>query len=209
MVAVLTVLGHYILNPGSAALVIFAAIANCLCATLSIETGRVFQTFERMRTTAILNMSTNVVRTLTAGAMLITLAQGNCVSVGSGLHRRFGACRDCWDHLRHGDVRKTADFPSSLPQTWSRGLRPRHRWIDQQLLQRSRQDDAQPLRHEPCQRHLYRGLSHHRHRDDADLLDPRRGDATDFRARANESVLPLPRNSRENSCDEPFPWGSC
>jgi O-antigen/teichoic acid export membrane protein len=73
MVAVLTVLGHYILNPGSAALVIFAAIANCLCATLSTETGRVFQTFERMRTTAILNMSTNVVRTLTAGVMLITL----------------------------------------------------------------------------------------------------------------------------------------
>jgi len=73
MVAVLTVLGHYILNPGSAALVIFAAIANCLCATLSTETGRVFQTFERMRTTAILNMSTNVARTLTAGGMLLTL----------------------------------------------------------------------------------------------------------------------------------------
>src|SRR5882757_11571131 len=51
MVAVLTVLGHYILNPGSASLVIFAAIANCICATLSTETGRVFQTFERMRTT--------------------------------------------------------------------------------------------------------------------------------------------------------------
>ena len=77
MTAVLTVLGHYILNPASASLVIFAAIANCICAQFSVEIGRVFQTFERMGITAILNMSTNVARTITAGAMLLTMHRAN------------------------------------------------------------------------------------------------------------------------------------
>ncbi len=79
MTAVLTVLGHFILNPASASLVVLAAIANCICAQLSIETARVFQTFERMGITAIINMLTNVVRTLTAGAMLITLHRANAL----------------------------------------------------------------------------------------------------------------------------------
>ena len=73
MVAVLTLAGRFVLNPASASLVVFAAIANCICQQLTTETGRVFQTFERMGITAMLNMLTNVVRTLAAGAMLLVL----------------------------------------------------------------------------------------------------------------------------------------
>jgi O-antigen/teichoic acid export membrane protein len=79
MVAVLTVTGHFILNPASASLVIFAAIANCICSQLSIETGRVFQTFERMKVTAILSMLTNLVRTLAAGAMLVVMHRASAL----------------------------------------------------------------------------------------------------------------------------------
>ena len=79
MVAALTLIGHYVLNPASAALVVFAAVANCICSQLSTETGRVFQTFERMGVTAILNMLTNVVRTLTAAAMLIVLHRASAL----------------------------------------------------------------------------------------------------------------------------------
>jgi O-antigen/teichoic acid export membrane protein len=73
MVLGLSLIGRYILNPASASLVVFAAIANCICFQLTTEMGRVFQTFERMRITAIVNMLTNLVRALTAGAMLVVM----------------------------------------------------------------------------------------------------------------------------------------
>ena len=73
LIAIVYVVGREVLNPASAALVLLAAIANCLCSQLSTETGRVFQTFERMRVTAILNMLTNTARALTAGGMLLIL----------------------------------------------------------------------------------------------------------------------------------------
>ncbi len=73
IVFALTLLGHSILNPMSASLVVFAAVANCICYQLSTEMGRVFQTLERMRVTAIVNMLTNSVRALTAWAMLAVL----------------------------------------------------------------------------------------------------------------------------------------
>lgn len=73
LVAILYVTGRAVLNPASASLVLLAAIANCLCSQLTTETGRVFQTFEQMRVTAIVNMLTNTVRALTAGGMLLVL----------------------------------------------------------------------------------------------------------------------------------------
>lgn len=75
--SILTVALHFLalrlLNPASAALVLLAAIANCLCSQLSLETGRVFQTFEMMRITAVLNLLTNLMRTIAAGVMLLDL----------------------------------------------------------------------------------------------------------------------------------------
>src|SRR5579863_3308795 len=73
LVLLLKSIGGYVLNPDSAALVCLAAVSNCVCSQLSIEAGRVFQTFERMRVTAVLNMLTNFLRASTAGVMLVVL----------------------------------------------------------------------------------------------------------------------------------------
>jgi O-antigen/teichoic acid export membrane protein len=66
-------IGRHMLNPSSAALVLLAAIANCLCAQLTTETARVFQAFEKMRITAALNLLTSLLRTCVAVGMLIVL----------------------------------------------------------------------------------------------------------------------------------------
>jgi len=75
LVVALDLLGPRLLNPASAALVLLAAIGQCVCAQLTIESGRVFQTFEQMRPTAVLNLLTNLVRTIAAGAMLLAMHQ--------------------------------------------------------------------------------------------------------------------------------------
>jgi len=46
------------------------AVANCVFAQLTLSAGRVFQAFERMRITALLNLLTNLLRTILAAAML-------------------------------------------------------------------------------------------------------------------------------------------
>jgi O-antigen/teichoic acid export membrane protein len=69
----LHLLGPHVLNPQSAALVGLAGIANCVCAQLMIEAGRVFQAFEKVRITATLNLLMNFIRMLTAGGMLLVL----------------------------------------------------------------------------------------------------------------------------------------
>jgi O-antigen/teichoic acid export membrane protein len=75
--AFLTLLLHfaaaYFLNPPSAALVVLASLANCVCAQLSIEAGRACRAFEQMRVTAILNFLTSLMRTTAAIGMLLFL----------------------------------------------------------------------------------------------------------------------------------------
>jgi len=73
LVFALVQLGPKLLNPSSAALVLLAAVGNCICAQLTIESGRVFQTFEQMRLSALLNLLTNLMRTMAAVAMLLAL----------------------------------------------------------------------------------------------------------------------------------------
>jgi O-antigen/teichoic acid export membrane protein len=73
LTAALDLLGGRLLNPSSAALVLLAAISNCFFAQLTIESSRVFQTFEQMRFTAVLNLLTNLLRTVAAAAMLVTI----------------------------------------------------------------------------------------------------------------------------------------
>jgi O-antigen/teichoic acid export membrane protein len=75
LVVALDLLGPRLLNPASAALVLLAAIGQCVCAQLIIESGRVFQTFEQMRLTALLNLLTNLLRTVAAAAMLVAMHQ--------------------------------------------------------------------------------------------------------------------------------------
>jgi O-antigen/teichoic acid export membrane protein len=46
------------------------AVSDCLCAQLTVAAGRVFQAFEQMRVTALLNLLTNLLRALLAGILL-------------------------------------------------------------------------------------------------------------------------------------------
>jgi O-antigen/teichoic acid export membrane protein len=77
LVLILHFIAPHALNPASAALVLLAGIANCLCAQLTTETARVFQTFEKMRITAVLALLTNLLRTLAAAGLLFFLHRCN------------------------------------------------------------------------------------------------------------------------------------
>jgi O-antigen/teichoic acid export membrane protein len=70
LIAALRCLAPRFLNPSSASLVILAAASNCLFAPLTEQTGRVFQCFEKMRVTVVLNLLTNLMRTLAVVGML-------------------------------------------------------------------------------------------------------------------------------------------
>jgi O-antigen/teichoic acid export membrane protein len=63
--------GPLLAHSYSQSMLAWIAIANCLCAQLTLAAGRVFQTFEQMRTTALLNLLTNLLRTLAAIVLLI------------------------------------------------------------------------------------------------------------------------------------------
>ena len=54
-------------------LVFWIAIADCVCAQLTISAGQAFQAFEKMRMTAMFNLLVNFLRTLLAGIMLAYL----------------------------------------------------------------------------------------------------------------------------------------
>jgi O-antigen/teichoic acid export membrane protein len=71
MTLLLHVIGARILNPASAAIVLLAALANCLGSQVTTCAALVFQAAEQMRTTAILNLLTNFLRTLAAAMLLV------------------------------------------------------------------------------------------------------------------------------------------
>jgi O-antigen/teichoic acid export membrane protein len=62
-----------LLTPGSQAITLLAAVANCFCNQLTSSAAKVFQTYEQLRLTAALNLATNFARTLAAGAMLLAI----------------------------------------------------------------------------------------------------------------------------------------
>lgn len=70
---ILHLLGRYILNPASAAIVFPAAIGVCFCTQIAFAAGRVFQAFEQLRVTATMNLLTNVLRLIAAAIMVSTL----------------------------------------------------------------------------------------------------------------------------------------
>jgi O-antigen/teichoic acid export membrane protein len=73
VISILCLVGPQLLNKASAALILWAAIANCFCAQLIAEIARVFQTFHKMKVTALLQLSTNFARSLMAVGMLVTI----------------------------------------------------------------------------------------------------------------------------------------
>lgn len=77
LIVLLRIVGWRVLNPASASLVLLAAVANCLCGQLTLESSRIFQAFEQMRTTAVLNLLTNLLRTIAAAGMLLVLGRAS------------------------------------------------------------------------------------------------------------------------------------
>jgi len=70
---VLHLTAHYILNPQSAALIFPAAVSVCFCTQIAVAAGQVFQAFEQLRVTAMMNLMTNIMRAIAAVSMLFVL----------------------------------------------------------------------------------------------------------------------------------------
>jgi len=70
---ILHLVGHWILNPDSASIVFPAAISLCFCTQMAFAAGRVFQAFEQLRVTAMMNLLTNVLRLIAAAVMVVTM----------------------------------------------------------------------------------------------------------------------------------------
>ncbi len=73
MVLALHFTGHWLVGAQSASILVVLAVGDCLCAQLTACASQVFQTFEHMKVTASLNLSTNILRTLLAAAMLFLM----------------------------------------------------------------------------------------------------------------------------------------
>jgi O-antigen/teichoic acid export membrane protein len=65
--------GPWLVGRESASVLIVLAIGDCLCGQLAICISQIFQTFEKMRITASLNLLTNFLRLLLATGMLAVL----------------------------------------------------------------------------------------------------------------------------------------
>jgi len=70
---ILVVLGKWLLPHVPLSTVFLLAISDCVFGQLVVCCSQVYQTFERMKITATLNLMTNCARTLCAGVLLITL----------------------------------------------------------------------------------------------------------------------------------------
>jgi O-antigen/teichoic acid export membrane protein len=73
LLAAATIVAPHLLNPSSTALVLLAGISNCFFNELTRNAAAVFQAYERMRTTAALNLATNLIRLIGAASMLLLL----------------------------------------------------------------------------------------------------------------------------------------
>jgi O-antigen/teichoic acid export membrane protein len=73
IVILLNVFGAHLLNPASTPLIPYLAVSNCILARITTESSKVFQAFEQMRITAVLNMLTNLVRLIAAVVLFFTL----------------------------------------------------------------------------------------------------------------------------------------
>jgi O-antigen/teichoic acid export membrane protein/GT2 family glycosyltransferase len=67
----LRLIAPHILNAEAAGLVVFTSVASCIFEQLTISSTQVFQAFQRMRFTALLNLLTSLLRTLAAAALLL------------------------------------------------------------------------------------------------------------------------------------------
>jgi len=61
----------HLLNPASASLILVVALGECICRQLVSCMGQVFQAFEQLRMTALLNLTVSALRVLAAGGMTV------------------------------------------------------------------------------------------------------------------------------------------
>jgi len=73
LVIILQIAGKWMIGSASANILLILVIGDCLCGQLTLAAGQVFQTFERMKITATLNLITNVFRLILALGMLFFL----------------------------------------------------------------------------------------------------------------------------------------
>ena len=71
LVAILAVAGHWVIGTTSGSIVLLIAVSDCFFGQLTTAASQVFQSFEKMRVTAILNLVTNLVRLVLASGMLL------------------------------------------------------------------------------------------------------------------------------------------
>ena len=71
----LTWVGTHLSHSTTHGMLACVAVGDCVCAQLTLGAGRVFQAFERMRVTAMLNLLTNALRAMVAGTLLLVVHQ--------------------------------------------------------------------------------------------------------------------------------------
>jgi O-antigen/teichoic acid export membrane protein len=71
LVLALWLLGPLVIGSSAAAILLPVAIGDCICGQLTLCAGQVFQAFERMKITAVLNLLTNLLRLLIAVFLLV------------------------------------------------------------------------------------------------------------------------------------------
>jgi O-antigen/teichoic acid export membrane protein len=73
IVLTLHVTGHWLVGAQSASLLTLIAFSDCICGQLSSSAAQVFQSFERMRITATINLLTSLFRLLLVLSMILVL----------------------------------------------------------------------------------------------------------------------------------------
>jgi O-antigen/teichoic acid export membrane protein len=86
LTVLLSILAPHLLNPASASIVFLVSVGNCIFSQLVGSMGFVFQAFDRLKMTAMLNILTNCLRLLAVGIMRLLLARATaqqwaCVSL--------------------------------------------------------------------------------------------------------------------------------
>lgn len=71
--AVLYLVAPHLLNPASASVTLLVALAECTCRQLAICIGQMFQAFEKLHMTAVMNLLTSSLRLLAVAALQLFL----------------------------------------------------------------------------------------------------------------------------------------
>ena len=138
LIVVLHFAAGHLIAPASAALIVPTAIASCLCEQLTVGAGQVFQTFEKMRITATLNLLTSLARTLTAGAMLFVLHRATALEwvIASAVVSAMAAIAAVsMVTIKFG---RAEDHSPTVSETRSRGRRVCNFSVGGHCIQRSR-----------------------------------------------------------------------